>query len=158
MNAPAGRLLRLGLVLLGLMAALPAPQPVAAQARAARSGPAAASEPSDPEFAAFVKQATTRPEFLSPLVDHLPTKAGVPTPKQILGYQVGTEKKLTYTADQFRFFRALEKALPGRVRTLTIGRTEEGRDILVAFVSSEANIKNLEANRRNLKRLPTRGG
>ncbi|HVG86059.1 MAG TPA: M14 family zinc carboxypeptidase, partial [Vicinamibacterales bacterium] len=41
----------------------------------------------------------------------------------------------------------------GRVRTLTIGRTEEGRDILVAFVSSEANIKNLEANRRNLKRL-----
>ena len=153
MNAPAGRLLRLGLVLLGLMAALPAPQPVAAQARAARSGPAAASEPSDPEFAAFVKQATTRPEFLSPLVDHLPTKAGVPTPKQILGYQVGTEKKLTYTADQFRFFRALEKALPGRVRTLTIGRTEEGRDILVAFVSSEANIKNLEANRRNLKRL-----
>ena len=152
MNAPAGRLLRLGFVLLGLVAALPAPQPVAAQARAARSGPAAA-EPSDPEFAAFVKQATTRPEFLSPLVDHLPTKAGVPTPKQILGYQVGTEKKLTYTADQFRFFRALEKALPGRVRTLTIGRTEEGRDILVAFVSSEANIKNLEANRRNLKRL-----
>ena len=152
MNAPAGRLLRLGFVLLGLVAALPAPQPVAAQARAARSGPAAA-EPSDPEFAAFVKQATTRPQFLSPLVDHLPTKAGVPTPKQILGYQVGTEKKLTYTADQFRFFRALEKALPGRVRTLTIGRTEEGRDILVAFVSSEANIKNLEANRRNLKRL-----
>ncbi|HVG85948.1 MAG TPA: hypothetical protein VM820_15580, partial [Vicinamibacterales bacterium] len=113
MNAPAGRLLRLGFVLLGLVAALPAPQPVAAQARAARSGPAAA-EPSDPEFAAFVKQATTRPEFLSPLVDHLPTKAGVPTPKQILGYQVGTEKKLTYTADQFRFFRAIEKALPGR--------------------------------------------
>ena len=154
MNAPAGSLLRLGLVLLGLAAALPTtsargrPGP-----RRHGRGPAAAAEPSDPEFAAFVKQATTRPEFLSPLVDHLPTKAGVPTPKQILGYHVGTEKKLTYTADQFRFFRALEKALPGRVRTLTIGRTEEGRDILVAFVSSEANIKNLEANRRNLKRL-----
>jgi hypothetical protein len=48
MNAPAGRLLRLGLILLGLVAALPAPQPVAAQARAARSGPAAAAEPSTP--------------------------------------------------------------------------------------------------------------
>jgi len=34
----------------------------------------------DPEFAAFVKKATTKPEFLSPLVDHLPKKAGVPAP------------------------------------------------------------------------------
>ena len=106
-----------------------------------------------PDFAAFVTQATTRPEFLSPLVDHLPKRPGVPTPKDILGYHIGTEKKLTYTADQFRFFRTLEKALPGRIKTFTIGRTEEGRDIVVAFISSEANIKNLEVNRQNLKRL-----
>ena len=33
------------------------------------------------------------------------------------------------------------------------GKTEEGRDILVAFISSEANLKNLEANRQNLKKL-----
>ena len=107
----------------------------------------------DADFAAFVKQATTKPEFLSPLVDHLPRKAGVPTPKDILGYHVGTEKKLTYTADQYRFFRALEKALPGRVKTLVTGKTEEGREMLVVFFSSEANLKNLELNRQNLRRL-----
>ena len=152
MNAPAGKLLRLGLVLLGLALAVPPPVPVAAQARAAQTG-TPASEPSDPEFAAFVKQATTKPEFLSPLVDHLPEKAGGSDAKANPRLPRREPKKLTYTADQFRFFRALEKALPGRVKTLTIGRTEEGRDILVAFVSSETNIRNLEANRRNLKRL-----
>ena len=115
--------------------------------------PAAGAGANDPDFAEFVKKATTKPEFLSPLVDHLPRKTGVPTPKDVLGYHVGTEKKLTYVADQQRYFRALEKALPQRFKTEVIGRTEEGRDIMVAYVSSEANIKNLEANRRNMRRL-----
>lgn len=100
-----------------------------------------------------MKRWTTKPEFLSPLVDHLPKKPGVPTPKDILGYHIGEPKKFTYTADQFRFFRTLEKALPGRVKTFVVGKTEEGRDILVAFISSEANLRNLEVNRQNMKRL-----
>ena len=92
----------------------------------------------DPEFAAQVKSWTTKPEFMSPLVDHLPKKPGVPTPKDILGYHIGAPKKLTYTADQQRFFRALEKAIPGRVKTMVAGKSEEGRDILMVFISSEA--------------------
>ncbi|HEX6214062.1 MAG TPA: M14 family zinc carboxypeptidase, partial [Vicinamibacterales bacterium] len=107
----------------------------------------------DPEFAAFVKKATTKPEFLSPLVDHLPKKAGVPAPKDVLGYHIGTEKKLTYVADQQKYFRALEKALPLRFKTEVVGKTEEGRDIMVVYISSEANLKNLETNRQNLKQL-----
>ncbi len=107
----------------------------------------------DADFAAFVKKATTKPEFLSPLVDHLPKRAGVPTPKDVLGYHIGTEKKLTYVADQQKYFRALEKALPLRFKSEVVGKTEEGRDIMVVFVSSEANIKNLETNRQNLKKL-----
>jgi hypothetical protein len=114
---------------------------------------AATAAADDAEFAAFVKKATTKPEFLSPLVDHLPKKTGVPAPKDILGYHIGTEKKLTYVADQQKYFRALEKALPLRFKTEVVGKTEEGRDIMVVYVSSEANIKNLETNRRNLKRL-----
>jgi hypothetical protein len=124
-------------------------EPAIAQARAAQT-PATTE---DADFAEFVKKATTKPEFLSPLVDHLPKKPGVPTPKDILGYHIGTEKKLTYVADQQRYFRALEKALPGRVRTEIIGKTEEGRDIMALFVTSETNLKNLETNRQNLKKL-----
>jgi hypothetical protein len=115
--------------------------------------PSAAGVADDADFAEFVKKATTKPEFLSPLVDHLPKKPGVPTPKDILGYHIGTEKKLTYVADQQRYFRALEKALPGRVRTEVTGKTEEGRDIMVLYVTSEANLKNLEVNRQNTKRI-----
>src|SRR5215212_63822 len=69
--------------------------------------PATGTGQDDPDFAEFVKKATTKPEFLSPLVDHLPKKAGVPTPKDVLGYHIGTEKKLTYVADQQQYFRAL---------------------------------------------------
>ena len=109
--------------------------------------------PDDADFATFVRKATTKPEFLSPLVDHLPKKSGVPSPKDVLGYHIGSEKKLTYVADQQRYFRALEKALPGRFRTEVVAKTEEGRDIMVVYVSSEANIKNLEVNRQNTRKL-----
>ena len=107
----------------------------------------------DADFAAFVKGATTKPEFSSPLVDHLPRKAGVPTPKDVLGYHVGTEKKLTYWADQQKWYRALEKALPGRVKTEVIGTTEEGREIMVVYITSEANLARLDQNRANMRRL-----
>lgn len=80
-------------------------------------------------------------------------KGGVPTPKEVLGCHIGEPKRLTYTADQQRFFRALEKAVPRRVKTMVIGRSEEGRDILVAYVTSEANLEKLEVNRQSLKRL-----
>lgn len=114
---------------------------------------AASALQDDEDFAAFVRKATTKPEFLSPLIDHLPKKAGVPTPKDVLGYHIGTEKKLTYVADQQRYFRALEKALPGRVKTEVTGQTEEGRDVMVVYVTSEANLKNLETNRQNTRKL-----
>jgi Zinc carboxypeptidase len=117
---------------------------------AARQAPA---EQYDPDFARAVKEWTTKPEFLSPLVDHLPVRQGVPQPKDVLGYHIGAPKKLTSVADQQRYFRALEQALPGRVKTMVAGKTEEGRDIMVVFVSSDANIQNLEANRQNMRKL-----
>ena len=59
--------------------------------------PAGRGEVNDPEFAEFVKKATTKPEFLSPLVDHLPRRAGVPTPKDVLGYHIGTPRTIGLT-------------------------------------------------------------
>jgi len=131
-----------------LAAALAFDTPLSAQ-----RGKAPATLPDDQDFAQFVKAATTRPDFSSPLIDHLPRKAGVPSPKDVLGYHVGAEKKLTYWADQERWYRALERALPGRVKTSVIGTTEEGREMLVVFISSESNIGRLEQNRANLRRL-----
>src|SRR5215475_7964871 len=66
----------------------------------------------DDEFAKAVKEWTTRPEFISPLVDHLPKVPGVPSPKDVLGYHIGTPKKLTYTTDIYRFYRMLATKSP----------------------------------------------
>ena len=70
--------------------------------------------------------------------------AGVPTTKDVLGYYVGTPKKLTYTADICRYYRALEGKTP-RVKVTNIGTTDEGREILMVFVGSEDSIANLES-------------
>jgi Zinc carboxypeptidase len=106
----------------------------------------------DPDFAASVKAWTTRPEFLSPLVDHLPKSATVPSPKDVLGYYVGAPKKLTYYEDLVRYYRALEAKSP-RVKVVEIGKTEEGRECVVVFVGSEESIRNLDETRKNLALL-----
>src|SRR5215510_12348745 len=67
-------------------------------------GASAATE-NDEDFARSVKQWTTRPEFISPLVDHLPKVAGIPSPKDGIGSHIGTPQKLTYTSNIHRYYR-----------------------------------------------------
>jgi hypothetical protein len=109
-------------------------------------------QPMDPDFAAHVKEWTTRPEFLSPLVDHLPKSSGVPSPRDLLGYDIGAPKHLTYYADVVRYYNALAAKSP-RVKVIDIGPTEEGRRSIIVFVGSEDSIAHLDQNRKNLARL-----
>src|SRR6185437_14824732 len=51
-----------------------------------------------------------------------------------------------------KYYRALAKATP-RVKVETIGRSDEGRELVVVWVSSEENIRNLQHNRDNLAKL-----
>jgi hypothetical protein len=106
----------------------------------------------DEEFAKLVKQWTTLPQFMSPLVDHLPKAAGVPTPKDVLGYYIGEPKRLTRVADISKYYRALAAASK-RVKILSAGTTDEGRECLVAVISDEANIANLDTLKANLARI-----
>src|SRR5438132_10452483 len=106
----------------------------------------------DEEYARLVKEWTTRPEFLSPLVDHLPKVAGVPSPKDVLGHYIGEPKKLTYYADILQYYRALAAATP-RVKVLPIGRSNEGRELVVVFVGADESIRNLEPYRAYLGQL-----
>jgi len=106
----------------------------------------------DPEFARLVKEWTTRPDFISPLVDHLPKVAGVPSPKDVLGHYIGEPKKLTYYADILKYYRALAAATP-RVKVTSIGTSNEGRDLVVIFVGSDESMRNLEQYRTYLGQL-----
>ncbi|HEX5474243.1 MAG TPA: M14 family zinc carboxypeptidase [Vicinamibacterales bacterium] len=112
----------------------------------------AATQPQDPDFARLVHQWTTRPDFISPLVDHLPKVAGVPSPKDVLGYYIGAPDKLTYYADILKYYRALAAASP-RVKVLPIGTSDEGRELVVVFVGSEESIRNLDTYRGYLAKL-----
>ena len=107
----------------------------------------------DADFAKAYAQWTTEPRYGSPLVDHLPKVAGIPTPKEILGYYIGRPKTLTYYADALKYYRALEKAAPTKVKIETIGKSDEGRELVIVWISSEANIRNLKQNRDNLARI-----
>jgi hypothetical protein len=106
----------------------------------------------DPTFAEHQKAWTTKPEFSSPLVDHLPAGGAIPSPRDVLGHDIGAPRVLDYYADMLRYYRALAAASP-RVKIIETGVTEEGRPTVVVLISSEANIAGLEENRRNLARL-----
>src|SRR5688500_2459524 len=106
----------------------------------------------DADFAKAYAEWTGAPIYGSPLVDHLPKVNGIPSPKDVLGYHIGAPAKLTYYADILKYYRALAAATP-RVKIETIGRSDEGRELVVVWVSSDANIKALQQNRDNLKRI-----
>ena len=106
----------------------------------------------DEDFAQRFREWTGDPHYGSPIVDHLPLVTGVPTPKDVLGYHIGAPRKLTYYADMLRYYRALEAASPN-VKVETVGRSDEGRELVVVWVSSEQNIKALQQNRDNLAKI-----
>jgi hypothetical protein len=106
----------------------------------------------DEEYARLVKEWTTAPEFMSPLVDHLPKAAGVPTVKDVLGYYAGAPKKLTKVADLGKYYRALAAASK-RVKLLPAGTTDEGRECLVVAIADEETIRNLDTYKGYLGKL-----
>ena len=121
-------------------------------AAAAFSQPAFGQQAMDPGFAQAVKEWTTRPEFSSPLVDHLPLAKGIPTPKDILGHHIGAPKQLTLSGDIRRYFDALAKASK-RVKIIDLGPTDEGRPCWSAFIADEQSIAALNTHKAHLARL-----
>src|SRR6476620_3132131 len=106
----------------------------------------------DADFEKSVKAWTTQPYFISPLVDHLPVVKGIPSPKDVLGYHIGAPYKLTYYADILKYYRALAAATP-RVKVETIGKSDEDRELVVVWVSSDDNMRGLQHNRDSLAKI-----
>ncbi len=110
-------------------------------------------QPIDSEYTKKIKEYTTESFFLSPLVDYLPAKAGVPTPKAELGDIAGAPGKLPYSKEVYDYMRMLAKAMPNRVKVYSIGTTEEGREHIAVAIASDALMAKLEANKANLAKL-----
>ena len=110
------------------------------------------NQPIDEEYTRKIREYTTEPFFLSPLVDYLPASATVPTPKAVLGDIAGARNNLPYSKEVYTYMRMLAKATP-RVRVYSIGTTEEGREMIAVAVASDSLMANLDANRANLASL-----
>ena len=90
-----------------------------------------------------IAQATTAARFMSPWVSYLPASAKVPSPRAFLHRIPGAPGELVNTATAQAYCRALAAASP-RVRLYTIGRSEEGRDIVMLAIADERGIADLE--------------
>ena len=106
----------------------------------------------DSAYTRKIHEYTTEKFFLSPLVDYLPASTTVPTPMAVLGDIAGARNNLPYSKEVYAYFRLLEKASP-RVRVVSIGTTEEGREMIAVAVASENLIAGMDANRAKLAKL-----
>ncbi len=111
-----------------------------------------ANQPVDDEYTKKIREYTTETFFNSPLTDYLPASKTVPTPKVVLGDVAGAPGILPYSTEVYRYMRMLEKASP-RVKVFTIGKTEEGREMIAVAVASEKLIASLDENKARLAKL-----
>ncbi|MGI8546858.1 MAG: M14 family zinc carboxypeptidase [Gemmatimonadaceae bacterium] len=110
------------------------------------------NQPIDEEYTKKIREYTTEPFFLSPLVDYLPASQTVPTPKAVLGDIAGARNNLPYSKEAYAYMRILTKASP-RVRVYSIGTTEEGREMIAVAVASESLLAKLDDNKAKLAKL-----
>ena len=111
-----------------------------------------ASQPIDEEYTKKIREYTTETFFNSPLTDYLPASKTVPTPKAVLGDVAGAPGILPYSHEVYRYMRMLEKNTP-RVKVFSIGKTEEGREMIAVAVANEKLIASMDENRARLAKL-----
>jgi len=127
------RMLDKPLVLLSLIALAP-------RMLYAQSGAPDTPEPGSVEE---IAQATTETRFLSPWVAYLPASATAVSPRAFLHRIPGAAGELVNSSTAYAYCRALAGS-SARVRLFTIGRSEEGRDIVLLAVADEKGIQELE--------------
>jgi hypothetical protein len=97
----------------------------------------------EPGSADAIAAATTDPHYVSPWVSDIPQSSTVPSPEKFFGRIMGAPGELAGTEKTYAYARALAAASP-RVRVFTIGRSEEGREIILLAIADEAGIRDLD--------------
>jgi len=110
------------------------------------------AQPIDQHYSEQIKKYTTDPSFLSPLVEYLPASKTVPTPEKVLGDVSGAPDMLPYAEDVYKYFRMLE-ASSNRVKVITIGHSEEGREMIAAAIADPELLAGQKANDERLAKL-----
>jgi len=128
----------------GLVAEAPrAPQAQAAAPAKAQAANPYAPDKVEPGSVEAIAKDTTEPRFGNRWVAYVPASATVVSPTKYLGRIVGAAGELSSTSQIYGYFRKLAETSP-RVRVEKIGRSEEGRDIILAVIADEAGLRDLD--------------
>ncbi|MCY4265257.1 MAG: M14 family zinc carboxypeptidase, partial [Gammaproteobacteria bacterium] len=76
----------------------------------------------------------------------------VPSPRDVLGYTIGTSGELTQVEEIQAYFNAIEDA-SDRVQVFSLGQTFEGRNMQLVAISSEENLAKLDLYKEHFKAL-----
>jgi hypothetical protein len=102
-----------------------------------------APDTAEPGSVDEIARETTEARFLSPWVSYLPASPSVVSPRAFLHRIPGAAGDLVHSAQAYAYARALAGSSP-RVRVFTIGKSEEGREIILIAVSDEQGIQQLD--------------
>ena len=97
----------------------------------------------DEAYGKKIREYTTEPFFLTELVDHLPASKTVPSPMKFFGDIVGAPNVLHHVDEINAYMRELDKASK-RVTVQSMGKSEDGREMIVVIISDEGNLKRLD--------------
>jgi hypothetical protein len=116
---------------------------VAGAAMLSLAATAQAQQKQDEEYGKKIKEYLQDARISTELVDHLPASNTVPTPLKFNGRIVGMPGELTYAKDIHRYLAEIARTSK-RAKFMTIGKTEEGRDMVLLVIADEATIANLD--------------
>lgn len=103
-------------------------------------------------YTAEIRKDTTESYFSTDLVDHLPSDSCVPSPDAYLGHIIGAPNVLDHVTEINGYMRELASHSP-RVRVFSMGKSEEGREMILVAIADEATIQNLDHYREITSRL-----
>ncbi len=74
------------------------------------------------------------------------------SPEQFLGFKIGADFKLADFETTQKYFKHLTEN-SSKIKYVEIGKTSQGRDMFMAVISSEENLKNLDAYKEIVRKL-----
>ena len=86
-----------------------------------------------------------------------PRMAQVPTPESVLGHKPGDDFYLATYDDALGYFRKLAAASK-RIKLVEVGKTTQGRDWFIAFISNPENLAQLDHYKDISRRLAVARG
>jgi hypothetical protein len=96
----------------------------------------------EPGSVEAIARDTTEPRYSSPWVAYVPESGTVPSPSDYLGHIAGAAGELANTTQIYGYLHELDQKSE-RVKVEVIGKTEEGREILLVIIADESGIQNL---------------